>query len=334
MTSVRRAARWIRRWRGRRVLVVGDLMLDRYLAGSVSRISPEAPVPVVRVTAERATPGGAANVALNVQSLGGRAVVAGVVGRDAEGRQLLQALRERGIGTEGVVEARGFQTIVKTRVVAERQQVVRVDREGAPEDVAPLERRLAGGIERAARRCDGIIVEDYGKGVVTQGTVDAALGAARRRDLPVGLDPKDNPALRFERLTLATPNYAEACAAAGLKPLPLEGDLRRHETLRRAGARLRETWRCAVVVITLGPHGMYLTTGRGEPRVIPARAREVFDVSGAGDTVIAAAMLGVLAGAPYEVAAELANYAAGVVVGKLGTATCSARELLSYMERG
>jgi D-beta-D-heptose 7-phosphate kinase/D-beta-D-heptose 1-phosphate adenosyltransferase len=333
MPTVRQAGKLLRSYRGRTVLVVGDLMLDRYVTGIVSRISPEAPVPVVHVQGERATPGGAANVALNIQSLGGQAIVAGAVGRDADGRALMKALAECGIRTDGVVVSAAIQTVVKTRVLADRQQVVRVDREDPPERMAGIRKRLQAGLERALRRAEGVIIEDYGKGVVTQNVVECIMSAASRRELRIGLDPKDDSALKFSRITLATPNYAEACAAAGLKPEPLAGDLTRHATLARAGRILREKWNCEMLAITLGAHGMYLTNGKRKPRVIPAKAREVFDVCGAGDTVIAAVMLGLASGASLDEAAALANVAAGVVVGKIGTATCTPRELLAYMRR-
>jgi len=216
-------------------------------------------------------------------------------------------------------------------VLAERQQVVRVDREGTADQVDRYRRVLEAGIERAAKRAAGVIIEDYGKGVVSQSVIDCLTAAADRYGLAIGLDPKDNHELRFPRITLATPNYAETCSAAGLKPVPLGGDLDRHPVLTRAGQILREKWNCGLLVITLGPHGMYLVGAHEKPRVIPTKAREVFDVCGAGDTVIAAAMLGVVSGASYYDAASLANYAAGVVVGKIGTATCTPQELLAAM---
>jgi D-beta-D-heptose 7-phosphate kinase/D-beta-D-heptose 1-phosphate adenosyltransferase len=237
------------------------------------------------------------------------------------------------VDTAGVVSDRAAGTIVKTRIMAERQQVVRVDHERPPERARGAVARLAARLPALVQKADGVVIEDYGKGVITQAVVDAALAAARARRAPVGLDPKENHALAFSHLTLATPNYAEACSAAGLAPTPLGGDLARHATLRRAGEALLARWRCELLMITLGAHGMYLARPGHAPRVIPTRAREVFDVCGAGDTVIATTMLGLAAGAnPYE-AAALANYAAGVVVGKIGTATCTRDELLAYMRQ-
>jgi D-glycero-beta-D-manno-heptose-7-phosphate kinase len=209
---------------------------------------------------------------------------------------------------------------------------VRVDREEPPRRLERVLAKLAAKLPALVRRSDGVVLEDYGKGVIAQGVVDGVLAAAHAAGIPVGLDPKDSHELSFSRLTLATPNYAEACSAAGLKPLPLEGDLLRHATLRAAGDALLAKWHCDLLIITLGQHGMYLRAAGAKPLVIPARAREVFDVSGAGDTVIAAAMLGLASGAGLTDAAAVANYAAGVVVGKVGTATCTPAELLAYMK--
>jgi D-beta-D-heptose 7-phosphate kinase/D-beta-D-heptose 1-phosphate adenosyltransferase len=327
MIGVEQAEALIHRFRDQTVLVVGDLMLDRYVAGTVSRISPEAPVPVVWVTQEYARPGGAANVALNIQALGGRAVVCGVVGRDAHGEELLGILRRHGIGVDGVVARSDVRTIVKTRIVADRQQVVRVDREDAAERMGGAAAELAGVTRRLCSAASGVIIEDYGKGAVDQGVVDAVMESATARGAKVGLDPKDNHALRLSGITLATPNFKEACLAAGLAEGPLKGDLAAHPILARAGDILLERWRPELLIITLGPHGMYLRRRGAAPLIIPTVAREVYDVCGAGDTVIATALLGLAAGATHEEAASLANCAAGVVVGKVGTATCSVAEL-------
>lgn len=315
----------------KRILVVGDLMLDRYILGAVSRISPEAPVPVVHVREEKAVPGGASNVALNIRALGATAVVGGVVGRDAAAEELTAALHDRGVETGGVLASERVPTTVKTRVLAERQQVVRVDWEDLYEyDEAELE-AFKTLLDRELPRVDGVIVEDYGKGVIHPSMLSHLLKAAGRAGIPVGLDPKDNHELEFEGLTLATPNRREAFVAAGLsegrpRDNPLE-DLR----LLQVGDRLLERWKPAFLLITLGAQGMLLMRKGGEPVHVPTRAREVFDVSGAGDTVIAACLLAVAGGATFLEAAELANYAAGIVVGKLGTATCTPAELLAVI---
>ena len=310
------------------ILVVGDLMLDRYVAGTVSRISPEAPVPVVRVTGERALPGGAANVAVNIRSLGGGAQVAGMVGTDRAGDDLIELLSQRHIGTDGVLRLESVQTPVKTRVLAERQQVVRVDREGSPEVSEAVTEGFCRTVEGSIDKASGVIIEDYGKGTVSAALARTVLARAASRGVPVGFDPKDNHDLPVEGIALATPNYAEACAAAGLLPRELSEPPEQDAGLSEVGRVLFKKWTPDLLIITLGPYGMYLLGRDGRPQVMPTRAREVFDVSGAGDTVIAAALLALVAGANHQGAAALANYAAGVVVGKVGTATCSPEELL------
>ena len=332
--KIDRAKRLAGAFKGQRVLVVGDLMLDKYIDGSVERLSPEAPVPVVKVVRERNVPGGAANVAGNVCALGGAATLAGLVGCDLEGGTLIDLLKERRIGTGGIARVRNFRTTVKTRVLADRQQVVRVDWDnnaGFPERALG---RFCAAIEKIVATCSGVVIEDYSKGVVRQEVVDAVLGAARRKGIPVGLDPKDNMDLDVAGITLATPNYKEAhlCAGLPVRPPP-PGNPLNDRSLAKAAAILMEKWRPELLIVTLGPQGMYLLSRNQEPRVIPTRAREVFDVSGAGDTVIATCVLALAAGAGFEEAAVFGNNAAGVVVGKLGTATCSPEELLRSVEQ-
>jgi len=319
-TLLARAAR-------RRVAVVGDLMLDRYLYGAADRLSPEAPVPVVRVRRECDVPGGASNVAWNVRALGGAASVCGVIGRDAPGRALRGLLAERGVDTTGVQETRAARTTVKTRVLADRQQAVRIDWEDELR-LPPAElNRFCGRVADTVAGADALVMEDYGKGTLAQAVADAALRAAAARGIPSGYDPKDDHALAVRGVTVATPNRKEAFICAG-RPDP-GGDVHplRDRALRAAGEALLEKWEAKHLLITLGPQGMLLMAPGASPRHIPTRAREVYDVSGAGDTVIATCLLALAAGADFAEAAEMANYAAGVVVGKLGTATCSPAEL-------
>lgn len=327
------ARRRLEAMRGRRILVVGDLMLDRYVYGTVERISPEAPVPVVRVTRETLMPGGAGNVAVNLRAMGGEAAVAGFIGRDREGRELAGLLRHRGVRLDATIETRGQPTTVKTRIVAERQQVVRVDRDGAspltPAEMARFRRAVAA----AAARADGVILADYGKGALTQPVVDAALKAARSAGIPTGLDPK-NRDLRVAGVTVVTPNRKEAFHIAGRADPGATEDPLRDAPLLDAAEQVLRRWRPRHLIVTLGPHGMLLAQRGAAPLHVPTRAREVFDVSGAGDTVIAVCVLALAAGADIVEAAELANYAAGVVVGKMGTATCAPEELLAALERG
>lgn len=325
-----RAGALLRTFPSRRVTVVGDLMLDRYITGSVNRISPEAPVPVVHVHGRRAVPGGASNVAMNLRALGGRASVCGVLGRDAGGAELEDLLSTAGVAFSGTRRA-GWPTIVKTRILADRQQVVRVDDE-APIRWKPGERAaFSARAARAAAAADAVVLEDYDKGVVNPQVAGAVIRAARRAGIPSGLDPKNNENLRVRGLTFATPNRKEAFEAAGARD-PGAGPEPLHDTaLLRVGRALLEQWAPRHLAITLGSLGMLLLSPGDRPRHVPTRAMEVFDVSGAGDTVIAALTLALAAGATFLEAAELANYAAGVVVGKLGTATCSPEELIEHM---
>lgn len=320
--------------RGRRLLVIGDLMLDRYIYGDVDRISPEAPVPVVKVEKEVEAPGGSSNVALNVHSLKAKAEVCGLCGRSAPGEALVQQLREQGIGTDGLVIDDRIVTTVKTRIIAARQQVVRVDHENPRAVVDECLPPLIDNIAKAARKADGLIIEDYGKGAVQQAVVDAALSAARSRGLPIGFDPKDNHTLNVHGITFATPNRREAFLAAGMRDEHPEMPPLDNPALLELGRTLLKQWGTDFMLITLGPQGMLLVQDGVDERHVPTRAQEVFDVSGAGDTVIAVCTAALAAGAsPYE-AAELANEAAGVVVGKLGTAVCTAEEILNSIQRG
>lgn len=328
--SKTRAQEALREFAKQKILVIGDLMLDRYIYGSVSRISPEAPVPVVRVTEERSMPGGACNVAWNVRALGGKASVAGIIGRDAAGNELRSLLAKGEVDLDDVLAQDTFCTIVKTRIIAERQQVVRVDWERTDHlddnTLADLKARVC----RAVAKATGVILEDYGKGVIVQDIVDAAIIQARARGIPIGLDPKENHELRVTGITVGTPNRKEAFAMAHIKETPAQPNPLEDKPLRKVADVLMEKWQPRILMITLGPQGMLLVSEEGVKHV-PTRAREVFDVSGAGDTVVATCVLALAAGATPLEAAEMANYAAGVVVGKIGTATCSPEELLSYI---
>ncbi len=331
--SPKRAALWLRKFPRRRVLVVGDLMLDRYVYGTVSRISPEAPVPVVRVTRETSMPGGASNVAVNIRALGGKAAVAGMLGKDAAGVELRWLLTHAEVDVECAMLFAGASTIIKERIIAERQQVVRVDFERtAPWTDRQTEKFLAM-LAVELGQVDGAIIEDYDKGVVTQPVVDLVLEIARKRGIPVGLDPKGGHQLNLQGITVATPNRKEAFGIAGLLDPGAKENPLTDKPLAKAGQILMEKWGAENLVITLGAQGMFLMSRGKAPRHVPTRAREVFDVSGAGDTVIATCVTALAAGADFLAAAELANIAAGVVVGKLGTASCTPPELLAHMKQ-
>ena len=308
------------RMAGVHVLVVGDVMLDRYITGTVERISPEAPVPVVRVEAESWAVGGAGNVAANVVALGATCDVVGCVGLDEGGGQLRRSLEERGVGTGGLVAAEERPTTVKTRVLARRQQVVRVDRE-VDHDVPP---ELAGALSRAVRElapgAGVLIMEDYNKGVLVPAVIDAALAEAEGRGLPTVIDPKRLRFFSFRGATVFKPNAKELQDALGEHLHPDDPGW-------MAATRLRLG--CRNLLLTLGERGVALETEEGEYVRIPTVARSVYDVSGAGDTVTAVVGAALAAGASVVEAAVLANHAAAIEVGKAGVATVSPEEILA-----
>ncbi len=313
-----RLGQLLRRFPAVRVLVIGDLMLDQFIWGRVERISPEAPVPVVHVTRESFHLGGAANVVHNIRALGGQVTACGVLGQDPAGRRVLGELKRIGAATTGVTASRRTVTVRKTRIIAHSQQVVRFDREQDDHGSAPAQ-RLARFLERHVWDYDAVVLSDYGKGVITERLL-ALLGEARaRRRFRLIVDPKKPNFGRYRGITLATPNLGEAADAAGI-------EIRDEASLRAAGHRLLERWQAEAVLITRGEQGMTLVTPRGV-RHFPTVARQVFDVTGAGDTVLATCALALAAGASLDEAAQLANEAAGIVVGKIGTATVDATEL-------
>lgn len=315
--------RTIDRFSGRRVLVVGDLMLDQYVRGTVGRISPEAPVPVVRVTGESHVPGGAGNVVNNLAALGSAVSVMGVIGEDAAGSRLLEDFRSRGVNVSGVCVDVERQTTEKCRVVAERQQVVRFDRETAGPLSHATESRLLACLDEALTKADAVILSDYGKGVINPRVLARAIKTARRRGIPVTVDPKPEHFRLYKGVTCVTPNTSEAWAC--MRRDPKGGQ----DALVGLGKDILKVLKSESVLITRGPDGMSLFENGAKPRIthIPTQAREVFDVSGAGDTVISTLTLALAAGAPLRRAAALANHAAGIVVAKLGTATTDAKEL-------
>ena len=308
--------------RGRRVLVLGDVMLDEFLWGRVSRISPEAPVPVVQVTGQSFHLGGAGNVAANLRSLGGEAVLAGIVGRDTAGQRVREALAAAGVDSRLVEVGRGRPTTVKTRVVAHGQQVVRADREDAADVPAGAETALVEWVRRDLPSCGALVISDYQKGVVTASLLKRVLPLARRHRVSVLVDPKVHHFRLYRGATVVTPNQLEAEQATGLP-------LRSPAEVVAAGRRILSLLGCRAVLVTRGEHGMSLLERGRPPLHVPTAAREVFDVTGAGDSVIATMALALAAGATLPEAAVLANCAAGVVVGKVGTAQASPDEVLA-----
>ena len=317
----------IARFASQRVLVIGDLMLDEFLWGKVSRISPEAPVPVVEVTGESYYPGGAANVARNLREFTAHVSVMGVSGADAYGDRLRALLTESGIESGGVQRDTGAITTVKTRVIARNQQVVRVDRERPAALTAEQFAHARTYLEDAIGEVDGVIVADYGKGFLNQELADVICAMTREHGKVLTVDPHPHTSLGWRGATVIKPNRIEAFSAAGMRltsPVePPEADIQLFEAVQK----LRRLWNPDSLLVTLGEQGMLLFEGDGAPLHIPTRAKEVFDVSGAGDTAIAVLTLGLLAGARPADAADLANRASGIAVGKLGTATVTRGEL-------
>jgi D-beta-D-heptose 7-phosphate kinase/D-beta-D-heptose 1-phosphate adenosyltransferase len=323
--SPARARRLLGAMRRQRVLVVGDVMLDEFIWGRVARISPEAPVPVVEVTGQSFHLGGAGNVAANLCALGGEVVLAGVVGADAAGARVQDSLRAAGIVPALAVAEGARPTTVKTRIVAHSQQMVRADRELAEDLKGALEEALLSCLVEHLGSCRAVLVSDYQKGVVTPRVMKLVRERARRRGIPVLVDPKVGHFPRYKGVTVVTPNQLEAEQATGIR-------IRDDDALAAAGQRLLALLGCAAALITRGENGLSLFEKGKKAVHIATAAREVFDVTGAGDTVIASLALALCAGARLPEAAALANYAAGVVVGKVGTATTTAEEVLAAFE--
>ena len=310
------------RARGRRILVVGDLMVDEWIWGTVTRISPEAPVPVVAVSDHSFTLGGAGNVANNLRALDANVTFAGTVGDDQFADHVRELLRAEQVDDAGVVTLNGRPTTRKTRVVAHNQQVVRADWESVAPPDGPTGASIVEFVRERAASSDAVILSDYAKGLMSRALVEAALACPL-----VVADPKPQNLELFAGVTCVAPNAHEAAMAAGV---PIVDDA----SLEAAGARLLERLNCRYVVITRGEHGMALFGRDGERLQVASVARTVFDVSGAGDTVVAMLTLALAAGAPIAQATQLANFAAGAVVEKLGTATASAGEILALVEHG
>ena len=305
------------------ILVIGDFILDQFVWGSVSRISPEAPVPVVDVKRESYMPGGSLNVAHNIRSLAGSAYPCGVVGRDIYGRMLFRTMRQQGIETGGIVYDPTRPTTVKTRVIANSQQMVRFDREKT-EDVSKGDLlKILKFVRENIKRMDVVILEDYGKGVMQPFLLREVVKLAKKLKKPVLVDPKEKHFDYYTGVTCITPNRKEAYGGYERTI----GPYRKTPELEKVGWALMKKLRLQSVLITLGEDGMALFEKGGKITRVPTAAREVFDVSGAGDTVIATLALSLAAGAKMHEAAKISNIAAGIVVGKLGTATASPEEL-------
>lgn len=316
----------ISRFKKARILVIGDFILDQFIWGSVDRISPEAPVPVVNVKRQSYMPGGSLNVANNIHTLKGTVCPCGVIGRDIEGRMLLKVIRKEGIETGGIVQDASRPTALKTRVIAHSQQVVRFDRENSEDVSAEILRKIVKFVRSQIFRADVLIIEDYGKGVIQPPLLKEIVKLAKKFKKPVLVDPKEKNFSYYSGVSVVTPNRKEAYAAYQL------GFGKKPASLEEAGRGLLKYWKAQSVLMTLGEDGMALFEKDGKTTLIPTAAQEVFDVSGAGDTVIGTLALSLAAGANMRQAARLANIAAGVVVAKLGTATVSSEELCDAVQ--
>jgi rfaE bifunctional protein kinase chain/domain len=309
------------RIKGKRVLIVGDVMLDEYIWGDVRRISPEAPVPVVEVARQDAVPGGAANAAVGVMALGGSASLAGVVGDDDSAGTLRSRLEERGVDSDGLVKVPGRQTTTKRRIVAAAQQVVRADWETSEPVARPVEADIADWTRARMSSADSVVLSDYSKGVVSEALAQGLIESASEQGLPVVVDPKGSDYSKYRRATVLTPNVREIEHASGR-------GIANQQDLRQAASELLAILGGAALLVTQGAQGMSLFTSQtDEPLHIAASARHVFDVTGAGDTVVATVALCLAGGATLIQAAQLATIAAGVVIGKVGTSTVAAHEL-------
>jgi len=303
-----------------KVLVIGDLMIDEYIWGGVTRVSPEAPVPIVGVTNETLRLGGAANVAHNILSLGGQVEVCGLLGDDQMGRWIKSDLKGKNIGIRGIITSSGRPTTVKTRVIAHDQQVVRVDKEVT----TPLDRAdeevILGSVESFLGECGCVVVSDYAKGVITPTLMRELVDLARGQSVPVAVDPKISQFSIYKGVTVLTPNLFEAAAGAGLV-------IDSMEALVEAGHRIIEKLACEYLIITRGDQGMTLFSGEKDYSHIEAFSRQVYDVTGAGDTVISTLSLALASGLSMAEGAYLANVAAGVVVGEVGTVAISSEHM-------
>lgn len=316
----------ISRFSNCRALVVGDLMMDEYVWGSVDRISPEAPVQVVSVERDGFTLGGAGNVVNNLAALGASVSVAGIIGAGADGARLLDLCRNLCVDTGGVCIDPNRPTTRKTRIIAGNQHVLRIDRETKREIAGPAMERMIDFLRERIAEADVVLISDYAKGVVTPAVIREIIQSAKKKGTPVLADPKGRDFSKYAGVYLLTPNRKEALLASGV-------ELAAGETLDRAARRIFDAAAIQNLLITCGPDGMVLYEGDRPARTIPAEARQVFDVSGAGDTVLSVLGLGIAAGFSLHEAAKVANTAAGVVVGKVGTATVTREELASALRK-
>ncbi|MBN2018059.1 MAG: D-glycero-beta-D-manno-heptose-7-phosphate kinase [Candidatus Cloacimonetes bacterium] len=311
----------LKKIRSKKILVIGDLMLDHYIIGDVDRISPEAPVQVVKVEKEKFGPGGAANVAQNIKALGAIPIILGTVGDDESGKRLRKIFQKNGISDDGIIMRKGHPTTQKTRVIARNQQLVRIDFEKDDEIDGSVFEQIKTFAEKTVPKVDGIIMQDYNKGLLTKELIHLFTSLAQKHDTFVGVDPKAKNFFDYKNVTLFKPNRNEA-------EKNLQISIRSNEDLKHAAQELMDRLNCSYIVITLGSKGMFIYDDKKHDWQIPTFSQEVYDVSGAGDTVISTLMLAISAGCDVKTASIIANHAAGVVCGKVGAATASPEEII------
>ena len=320
--STKRLKTLLHKFKGQQIIVVGDIMLDHFIKGSVSRISPEAPVPVVAVNNEFFVAGGAGNVAVNLAALGAKPVMISVVGPDLGGEMLKNFLRKKDITTYGICEDADRPTTQKIRVMAEQQQIVRYDRESKKTISPSISAQCMRNFDQAIKTAKGVILSDYGKGMLSDQNIQAIIDKCRKKKIPVCVDPKIDNFRKYKHITCMTPNTKEAWEGAG--ETPKQGE----EAIEQLGQKILKMLQADSILITRSADGMSLfEKGKKKPVTVPTTAREVYDVTGAGDTVISVLTLGLASGATLQEAAVLSNYAAGIVVGKSGTATATPAEI-------
>ena len=312
----------IKNFQGKRVLVLGDVMLDHYVWGEVERISPEAPVPVLEVQKEEFRLGGAANVALNIKTLGGEPILLGVIGKDTAANDLIRLLTEKDIDTDELIIDSSRSTTLKTRIGAINQQIVRIDYETKTDINLETMRKLLTNLEGLISNCDAMIIEDYNKGLLTEKVIEEALRYAKEKNIPMAVDPKQKNFMAYKGVDIFKPNYKELQTISGKI---FENEEEFIQTARDFKLRMN----IKNLIVTRGALGMYVFEGRGAHIHLPTCAREVYDVSGAGDTVISVLTLAYISGADIYSAADIANHAAGVVCGIKGTASITKEQLQS-----
>lgn len=322
----RRLTKIIKNFNKTSALVVGDLMLDEFIWGKVSRISPEAPVPVVWTVSESVMPGGASNVAHNLLALGGEVHLAGVIGNDLKGNILMQELEKRYIDTSGVIRESSRPTTLKTRVIAHNQQVVRIDKEVSEDINDDTVEQILAFTRKIIKDIDAIIIEDYGKGVIVPSLVKKLIRLAKQHKKIITVDPKESHFSLYKNATAITPNYHEAARAVGIQP-------KDGMKIEEIGRRLLKQFNSEAILMTLGEDGMCVFEKSGKVTKMSTVAQDVYDVSGAGDTVISAYTLAIASGARNVEAAHIANCAAGIVVGKVGIAVATQEELIDKIKR-